>query len=58
MKPQLPPRESYWIQDGDNLRPPTDEEFVEYLKNIILIEGLVIVDEESSTDSDTLPIVE
>ena len=47
MKPELPPRHLYFIQDGDTLRPPTDEEYVEYLTNILLIEGITILGEES-----------
>lgn len=48
--PQLPPRENYWIQDGDNLRPPTDEEYVAYLTNILLIEGITILEDKSSDE--------
>lgn len=48
MKPELPPRSIYWIQDGETLRPPTDEEFVAYLQNVMRIEGVVLFDEEGN----------
>lgn len=48
MKPELPPRSIYWIQDGDTLRPPTDEEFAQYLQNLMIVEGMVLFDEEGN----------
>ena len=55
MKPELPPKNRYWIQDGDTLRPPTDEEYAEYLTLIIGNEGIVIISDEQETPEPLQP---
>lgn len=46
MQYQLPPRN--WVQDGENCRLATDEEYAEYLSIILSIEGMVLLDEKGN----------